>query len=393
MLYNGKHNGLQSSLLALVRPTNMQNYARAKGWERVPTVAGEIAVYHWPGSNVAELIVPQNPALNDYVYRIAEAVAALSEVEHRPEPEILNDLLIPPADTLRFHVASPAEEDGTLPFTDGINLLTSTRKALMASACDVLNPKTFHPRLSRAEAEQFVNSCRLGQTERGSFVARVICPLDTQGETPSLFPDLPTVEESLTRQVTRHLMKALRRIVQSIQTDSSENLTRFEGEQVVSANLYEALAEMQPPGDRSALQVTVVWAPTVPAPTDIPNQVTLYRDYFPVIGMAGRLLRPNKEPQQDHFFGVVDTLSGEPDEDGQMQGAVTLTIFLPEDEDVIRARLELSPQDYATACDAHKMARPVEVTGVLHRAARLHTLQDYSNFHTWTPAASRENTA
>lgn len=263
---------------------------------------------------------------------------------------------------------------------DGINLLAGARKALIAAACDVLNPQPFHPRLSRAEAEQFVNACRLGQTERGSFVASLICPLNLPEEAPSLFPELYASPESLTRRVTRHLMKALERIAQAIKTDTLQRLISFENEPVISANLYKALSEMQPPGERSALHVTAAWARTTPPSADVPNRVTLLREYFPVIEAAARQLRPKKEPQRDHFVGVVDTLSGEPDEDGRMQGTVILAIFHPEEESMIRARPDLPPEDYTTACDAYKEAQYVEVSGVLHRAARLHVLREYSDF-------------
>jgi hypothetical protein len=321
----------------------------------VPDVDGPIAVYHRAGSDTDEVIVPQNPFGSDFTRRMAEAVAALSEVEARTPDEVLKDLLLTPADALRFRVESANTEDGSVPLPEGISLLAGARKALLASACDVLYPQTFHPRLSRAEAEQFVSQCRLGQTERGSFVASVICPFDAApaADSSSLFPDLPA--GNFARRVTTHLMSALRRVAESINADQPERLTNVDGGDVVSANLYEALAEMQPSGDRAALHVTATWARTVSPPGEgMSTAVTLRKEFFPVIEEAARKLRPQTQPRQDLFVGIVDGLSGAPGKDGRMQGTVTLALLTQEGEEVIKSRLELSPEDYETACDAHK---------------------------------------
>ena len=49
---------------------------------------------------------------------------------------------------------------------------------LLSEAHSVLVPQPYHPRMSRSEAEDFLSRCRLGQTDRGSFVLTVACPLD-----------------------------------------------------------------------------------------------------------------------------------------------------------------------------------------------------------------------
>jgi len=375
-----RYNGVLEDLAARLRPTDVQNYARATGWQRVPNVAGPIAVYHRAGSDTDEVIVPQNPSGSDFTRRMAEAVAALSEVEERTPDEVLKDLLLTPADALRFRVESANTEDGSVPLPEGISLLAGARKALLASACDVLYPQTFHPRLSRSEAEQFVSHCRLGQTERGSFVASVICPFDAApAESSSLFPDLPA--GNFARRVTMHLMSAIRRVAESIAADQPERLIAVDGSDVVSANLYEALGEMEPSGDRAALHVAVTWARTAPPPDGgVLTRVTLRKEFFPVIEEAARKLRPQPEPKPDQFVGFIDGLSGAPGKNGEMQGTVTLAMFSQEDDEVIKARLELTPEDYQTACDAHKSGQIVAVSGVLHRAARVHHIRRYSDF-------------
>src|SRR5205807_5516419 len=108
------------------------------------------------------------------------------------------------------------------------------RKALLAASCSAVQPQTFHPRLSRTEAEQLLQACRLGQTERGSFTAVIACPIDAVGPQallPKLMPlfegqtgpvagagaEPPLVSpEPFTRRTTSLLMRSVARIVQGI---------------------------------------------------------------------------------------------------------------------------------------------------------------------------------
>src|SRR5947209_3771577 len=93
---------LPVEMTKLVTPRAVRAYAEAFGWERVDRVNGRIAVYRNPQVPLQQLIVPLDERLDDYADRIAEAVHRLAEFEKRPVREVLNYLLLPPADVLRF---------------------------------------------------------------------------------------------------------------------------------------------------------------------------------------------------------------------------------------------------------------------------------------------------
>src|SRR5690606_24815123 len=118
---------------------------------------------------------------------LARAVEEIARFEQRPASQVLRALQKPRADVLRFGIESQETADGGIGFEDGLALLSGSKKALLAAACSVKRPQPFHPRMTLREAEAFVGRCRLGQTEKGSFVAAVECDLDL-GEAPvSLF--------------------------------------------------------------------------------------------------------------------------------------------------------------------------------------------------------------
>lgn len=384
MLYN-EMVSVSENILRQLRPLDVQNYARATGWQRVQGVKGDIAVYHRADSEDDEIIVPQNPNYADYALRMAEAVSALSEAERRLPGEIVADLLLPPADILRFREEGPQTQDGGIGLQEGIRLLSSVRKTLLATACDIVQPQRFHPRLSLAEAVQFVDSCRLGQTERGSFTATFICPLDVvpgvnvrMNEQSASMPKLQS--ESFTRRVTKTLMGALEQVSRFINADQAERLvTPQEGDIVVSSNFYQALAEMQPSEPRAGLYVASTWSRAITPPsTALPTNVHLRSEYFPLVAQVAETLRPDYKPHTGLFVGRVEALNGETNAEGRMQGEIEIEFL--QDEEAVRARVELSAEDYAQACDAHKNSEIVLVSGTLHRGRRLNSIHDYRDF-------------
>ena len=106
---------LPDSLTRLVTPRAIRVYAEGLGWQRVEGVNGKIAVYKNPDSPLRQLIVPLDEQFDDYGVRTAEAIQRLAEFEKRPAKEILNHLLLPPADLLFFREVSSDAEDGNLP--------------------------------------------------------------------------------------------------------------------------------------------------------------------------------------------------------------------------------------------------------------------------------------
>jgi hypothetical protein len=394
------YKGLPDSLVARINPMDARGYAIASGWKRLAGVNGKVAVYNYPGSDLDQLIVPIDAGAPDYARRMAEVVANLAEKEGRPAREILNDLLIPPSDVLRFRLDEPATQSGLLPLDQGIDLLMGARKALLSAACSVVQPQPFHPRLSRTEAEQLVKSSVLGQTERGSFTAVISCPLEAgtesvvEKQTP-LFPPqevldfdpappiqpMDAVKVPFTRQVTSLLMRSVARITSALDADDPDSLLNSHGiETPLSSNLCEALLIMQPVGERSRLSLAATWSRTLPPPPQgaPPSIVELRREYFPAIESLARKLRPAREPHVSYFVAMVDSLHGDPDQDGLVRGEVQLSIL--NQEETTKARVTLNPNEYQTALATHGVGGYVSLNGVLIRGDRVHRIAEVTNF-------------
>ena len=223
-------------------------------------------------------------------------------------------------------------------------------------------------------------SCFAGQTEIGSYVFKVICPLNMGSEEAS-----SADQEPIVRQATRLLMTATSELVASIEQDTTDEfLHRDRAEPRVSWNLCDALMRMRP-GDGGKLIMSASWAPSVKAP-DAPSRVTIPSDYFPELERVGRALRPNSSPTlPQQLIGTVESLDGSVGDDGRRTGDVVLSI-LQEDGEAVRARAELNPEQYATAVKAHMQGVGyVWVRGVLRTGTRMGRVERLTEFRVADP--------
>src|SRR5271157_6669709 len=177
------NNGLKipKDQLAALRPGDVQSYLLSRGWlpDREASPPRGILFRH-PSIPDAEALLPLDRDLGDYVLRMADIVLVVAAVENRSVWQVLNDLSGPPSDVLRLRVVASDATLGNLPLAEGIKLLRGGRDLLLAAAHGTLRPQALHPQHDLRPVQEFLSECRLGQTERGSFVATILAPVPPQ---------------------------------------------------------------------------------------------------------------------------------------------------------------------------------------------------------------------
>ena len=367
-----------------LRPRDVQHYLLGRGWVAEASESSDVATtYRSPASEDAEVWLPLRRELGDYTLRMADVVEALAIVEDRPILEVLNDLSGPPCDVLRLCVKAADATLGHLPLDEGLQLLRGGRDMLLSSACSTIRPQAFHPEMSLKEANSFIRDCRLGQTERGSFVATIITPVPPSLRQPTLLPEDEdqASAEPFSRRVTTRLMTSLDLIDGAIKTGRLDPI--LDGvEAGVSANLCEAVALMRPSGDQSRLDIRMNWSRSRPRlPEGAPTAVEFSQTDFLIIKEAARSLRERAVPRRDAFEGRIFSLQSEvatlfDDLAGKM------TIRTRVGGQSARVKVVLNREEYKRACDALRDERRVSVRGVIHHDARVrvYELSEPSDF-------------
>lgn len=371
-----------------LRPGDVKLYLTSRGW--APEANGghpKAVALHHPEHRGVELLVPMERTLGDYALRMADVVVALARLEDRPVAQILNDLSMPPGDVVRVRVAGSVAALGNLPLDEAIRTIEGTRRLLWASAHSTIQPQALLPQRRLQQVEEFLRSCRMGQTERGSFVATILAPVPPEIQpTLSFGEDAPEDAEPFPRRVTTRLMESLGLVASAIRSGETGRI--LDGvARGVSANLCDALVEMKPPGDDSRLDLQVTWARTRShLPADVPSAVSFPQEDFAIIAEAGRQLRVRAIAKRESYAGKIIHVKRAvrpllPESCGWMVLATEVG-GAP-----ARVKVDLTHEDWERACNALRDEQRVAITGVIRHdvKAKEYVLSEPRDFHVFDP--------
>jgi hypothetical protein len=363
---------------AQIAPTAVRDYAKSRGWQSVEGSRRRLWIYSHPKADLRQLIIPMDRDVA-WADALLEIVLRMAELEELAPETVLNNLLTAYSDIVRFRVGGEDVSAGMLPMADAASLIEGAKRALLSSACSVVNKDKHHLRMSRSEAEEFLRVCKMGQTEIGSYVVKVICPLTEMDEPLLLREALP-----FARATTMVLMNGCQKIVRSIEQDRVDDMLEEDlCSPEVTSNLCDALLRMHAARDDADLNIEISWAamPKITIPSIEPVVAAFKPEYFRTVEDIQRQLRPQTEQEESSFLlGTVETLNGDVGEDGRRSGEVIFALLLP-DEEVVRARGNLNTDDYDKAVTAHEKGRGyVAFNGVLNRGTRVSRVEEIAGF-------------
>jgi len=371
----------ENALLTLaqhVDPAAVRAYAKARGWVSVES-RRSIYLLHHPTETLRQIQIPLDTQISDFSEAMLEVARRLQEDEHRPIKTILEDFLEPDADVLRYRIESHITEKGSIPIEESIRLLEGVKKALLATACSVNEPKLHHPRLDRSDPMQLLKACRLGQTEYGSFVIKMICPLDAVENEIPLFQQN---EEPFTRKVTQLMLDSAYRLVEAINKDRiSELLDENLKMPLISANFCDALMSMNAEHNDAKLELGLNYAPTRPVAYSIkPRSVIFNKHHFRDLETICSHLKEQKNLDiKQNFVGYVEKLMGDWDDQTQERAGKVL-LKLMHDDSVLTASASLSSEEHQQAIHAYEKNRNITIQGILRRTGRMNYIFDHSDF-------------
>lgn len=369
---------------AFIAPTALRDYAKDQGWALVKEAAKDrLYVMTNPRFERRQLVFPMDTTAPDYAEAVTLVVEKLSAIEGRSQQAVFESLVEVGDDGIAFRVTTLFPVERSLPLIFAGSILGGAQQLLLASACSVLKPQAHHPRLSRTEAQQFLESAKFRHTQPGSFVLNVSCPVQGVDFQAPLLPD--EADAPFVRRTTLTLHRSLRELVTSIETDSVDDLiTRSKkGEgAVVSSNLCEALLRFEEASLKNSVEIGITWAACIPRPPDEPrvSAVRIQHDYFAKIEEVRRELRSKEQQLEDVFPGTVERLDGEMGEDGKRSGEVILSLLSPDGEQV-RVRAHLDAKQYEQADKAHMTdGAYVKIAGRLHPGRQPRQISDIKSF-------------
>lgn len=371
-----------------IAPTQLRDYAKSRGWQLVKKmIERRLYVMNHPKYERRQLVFPMDATAPDYTEAVLLSLEKLAVLEERSREAIIKSLIEVGDDALSFRVTSARIDERSIPLSFAASMLSGAQQLLMASACTLLKPQVRHPRMSRSEAQKFIDAARFRHTQAGSFVLNVSCPVMAMDEhvSPKLSLMTNDDETPFVRKTTLLIQDSLKQLVSAIESDTLDSFVdelKQSDAPMISSNFCDALVRLHEDDIKNAVEVGITWAPLYPQPEHL-NSFTIQRlpeDYFPRIEEVSEELRRTEEDTQDTFVGTVERLNGEMGADGRRSGEVVLSLLLPEG-DQARARTILDANQYAQADIAHMQdGKYIKVTGVLQPGRQPRQLTDLTSF-------------
>lgn len=380
-----------------LEPEIITRYLLARGWHEIKRVTNEMAIYELihPDSEPYRVWIPLSRRFSDYASVMSNAFKALAEAENKSQLIMLDDLQTRAiGDVIRVGSEDRLDRaDHTLLLSDGITLHEQARQMALAGAWNAVSGKSkkpVYPQNSRAEITRYMQKLRLAQTERGSFIVRLVSPIreETRKQLP-LSPDIPTETPFERRALVELLvgLKALRQVASDTNRRGKFYFQTFEEviPDGVSANLCDAIAPSFSTDYWHPVNVSITWCDIIPVPQPIINtNVEFELPLMQYIRAAATEFR-KRHPEEVILRGAVTDLH-RPSK--RTAGAGEVRIYGLVSGRARYVRVALSQEDYELAVDAHKTYREVSVGGVLVPKLGVFILEKPINFHIINDASS-----
>ena len=350
--------------------STIQKYLSNKNWRAIPIKREDLFIWHWGNPTTIEILLPLDRTFADYDELMIQALGKIALAENRDIEQVINDFLLPPSDIIKFKVNNKKTENGLITFNACFTLLENAKKSLFATACDIVNPTSYHQRMSYKKAQQFIDSCFFGQTERGSFVASVICPFinTTEDEKPSHLSQYTPDEflvGSFTRTVTKKYMNSLLKIKQTVKSKKFEIIDELADSDTISGNFIESLLELGEYGENGEVEIITSWSPILREKADVPNVISLTKDFIAPLEFIASKLKPQDVKGIDgEFIGKISRAQADPDPCNRTVREITFK-FVGNEDKLMTAKVLLPPEDFSEACKALDKGLNVKISGSL----------------------------
>lgn len=357
-------------LLQLVRAIeldDMTTYLGANGWTRDEAFTRtDVLRFLGPKADDGEsleIVLPAAQTAADFLDRVRDALVTVAALEDRSPETVAREVRRPGLDHLSVRFEGKQAEDGTLPLHVASDLIRRTHQLIVAVAAAEERPVPAYGRATRL-AVQHAESCRFGQTSLGSFVLHVECPTQATGQ-QSTFAPFP-------RRVTTRLMRGLKRVGAAVLSGSPAAIADGHRDGL-NANICEALVELHRAAPELSVGFSVGFSHGVPAEPDLVGEVVLRERAFELLEGAAIKMRGTAALDEREIEGKIVRLAAsdvDDDDDDPPDGERTATLRFVDNGRQQNALLQLEPDDYRDACDAHRDGKRVLVTGTLERFGR-----------------------
>lgn len=349
--------------------SNLKEYLISNGWSEKSQILDKALVLVYKDS-FTQVVLPLRKSLGDFRLRTAELLRALETIESRSINSIFHDINHINFDVVRIKIKEASY--GTISLLTNTEIINGSKEMFLAAASSTENPKKIYSSKKSETITKYINSIRSGQTEIGSYIFTLLCPIpSSKSKQLPLFTDIPIEEDPFERKVTRTLLKSLHAIKDALSINLNNHYEIFEEyiSSGVSANFCEALSYIIK--NSYSTEIDFTWAKTLPNSSALGNHLFFENKDAEVLSRVAEHFKTSEPIFDQIVIGRVYKLCQEPDDP---KGTIHIKTILNDKTRTIK--VTLSDEDYHRATIAHGDKKTVQIQGQLHLIGRLLELRE-----------------
>ncbi len=362
---------LDNMLIEHIQPALASVYLSTHGWRVAETRPDKSTRWIRAAGEPGELILPTDSMIGPEIAdQKRDFVNALAAIEALPPRDILMMLVHAGADHLRVNLQRPETSRGTLALDNATRLSQGLNRLLTAMAWAMLEPGPFLSGKKPTQVSRYARTLEIGpaQAESG-YTIHVLSPLGDMDQ------------DSVSRGTLLALVHTLGAVRMALEahTFSPERVGPLV-EQFVTADLCEALVlVLGKPATRKRgrtsststreVRFSFEWSPALPVPAGTPNEVMFESEVAERLKELAEQLQ--ETPPQENFQlqgRVIDLKRSE------RTGVGKVTVSNQNRDALAKVSMELEPEQYDLAIQAHRDESAVLCIGTLVRDKRTYVL-------------------
>lgn len=249
-----------SVLISKLDGQKIVRYLTLRHWQEIGKLhLGRVNQLLSPDGHLA-VMLPLSDSISDYEDVMRKALSDIARYENITVIHLYNKLTNPSYDFPRWRIAGENTSGGNIPFNSmGANI--DFIKDLLGTAClDIINPAVYHAKIYTKEVHDQLSQYCFGQTEIGSYIMNVLCPLGYYQY--QLFN--PDVEKlPMARRINLNILRNIDVIQRSVE-ERSQELNDCVESSTISVNFLNSLSEMYEENKDTQITLSADWNRDVP---------------------------------------------------------------------------------------------------------------------------------
>ena len=315
------------------------------------------------------VLIPLVKEFSDYYRVMEETLQSIASFENRNVAALINKILNPSYDIQKWRIANNYTSDGKIPFFSMTNTIEKIKDVLATAYLDTLNPTKFHKKVYTTEVNKNISEYSFGQTEIGSYILNILCPLGDYQYT--IFN--PTEQDiPLNRRINMRLLSSIDSIQKDLKNNDKNKVDEDVDQGIYSVNFLDSLVDIYDETKNTEMDIIVDWCKDVKFINEPPiSSIKLEPIFMDRVNFIADKYRPKKEENiQKSYYGKIDNINANPDVENREYVQIRLVDIGDDNKKVnIQSKLNYAAY-YSVVNTAFESGANVKLSGLCKNTGR-----------------------